>query len=430
MKLVTFFRLIILLICFFAYVPGATAFTPIDTAKNWLGDTLDADLFGFLEVRNGWRLQTDKQKDSTLAEARLQSDFSRDFSWGAAKLKADFVGDLIDEEVVVDLREANLAFYPFDFVDVKAGRQVLTWGTGDLLFINDLFPKDWESFFIGRDTEYLKAPSDAVKASLFLGFLNIDMVYMPSLNSSRYIDGSRLSYWNSVENRVAGRDFVFDDQERNSIGHDCEFALRVSKNIKGYETSLYWFNGFWKTPEGLDPVAMELYYPRLVAFGASVRGTVWNGVGSVEVGYYDSREDQDGDNPFIRNSEYRLLVGFERELGHELTGSVQSYLEIKRAYNTYRRSLPPGSPHKDRDRHLFAGRLTKMLMNQNVRISLFIFYSPTGQDGYLRPNVQYKLSDNWTIDGGGNIFFGEKEYTFFGQFQDNTNLYMGLRYNY
>ncbi|MFW6031595.1 MAG: hypothetical protein ACOC9T_03300, partial [Myxococcota bacterium] len=32
-------------------------------------------------------------------------------------------------------------------------------GTGDLVFLNDLFPKDWRSFLLGRDLDYLKAPS-------------------------------------------------------------------------------------------------------------------------------------------------------------------------------------------------------------------------------------------------------------------------------
>ncbi len=62
---------------------------------------------------------------------------------------------------------------------ITLGRQILTWGTGDLVFINDLFPKDWVSFFIGRDVEYLKAPSDALKVSAFSSWANLDLVYTP-----------------------------------------------------------------------------------------------------------------------------------------------------------------------------------------------------------------------------------------------------------
>ncbi len=75
--------------------------------------------------------------------------------------------DLDSGDGAFDLREASLVFSPSADTDVKVGRQILTWGTGDLVFINDLFPKDWVSFFIGRDVEYLKAPSDALKVSAF-----------------------------------------------------------------------------------------------------------------------------------------------------------------------------------------------------------------------------------------------------------------------
>ena len=37
--------------------------------------------------------------------------------------------------------------------DVKIGQQVLTWGTGDYVFLNDLFPKDYPSFFAGRSDD-------------------------------------------------------------------------------------------------------------------------------------------------------------------------------------------------------------------------------------------------------------------------------------
>ena len=46
------------------------------------------------------------------------------------------------DRIVSDLRMASLTFSPADWMDVRVGRQVLTWGTGDLLFLNDLFGDD------------------------------------------------------------------------------------------------------------------------------------------------------------------------------------------------------------------------------------------------------------------------------------------------
>jgi hypothetical protein len=396
-----------------------------------LYDKYGIALNGFIEGRQGWRLQDDPyEKDTSISEMRMQLDLSKDADWGIIKLKGDLVGDQVEEKAYAELRELNLAFSPLDFMDTKIGRQTLTWGTGDLLFINDLFPKDWKSFFIGRDDEYLKAPSDAIKASLFFEFFNIDIVYLPVFNASQYVDGTRLSYWNSILGRTAGRDFIFDDIERNSYFRDDEYAGRLSKNIGGIELGLYGYHGFWKTPEGLDIKEVKLWYPKLSVFGASTRGALWGGIGNLEIGYYDSNDDRDGVDPLVRNSEIRTLAGFERELAPDFIGGFQYYLEWMQEYEAYKSTLPAGTTAKDEFRHVLTLRLTKLLMNQNLRLSLFTYYSPSDKDGYIRPKVHYKITDQWAIETGANIFVGKDDYTFFGQFQNNTNAYAGVRWSF
>jgi hypothetical protein len=118
-------------------------------------DKFDTEYHGFYEARAGYRLQNDPhEKDMSIMEARYQFDLFSMRDWGDIKVKGDVYGDAVEEKGVFDLREANIFTRPTESMDVKLGRQVLTWGTGDLIFINDLFPKDWQSFFIGRDTEY------------------------------------------------------------------------------------------------------------------------------------------------------------------------------------------------------------------------------------------------------------------------------------
>ncbi len=116
---------------------------------------------GFIEGALGSRWESDPQTGSkgTLREVRVRIETD----WVNDVLAIGFTGDVLYDDVVeefdVEIRNLTLAFSPGRNLDVKLGRQVLTWGTGDLLFLNDLFPKDWVSFFSGRDTEYLKAPS-------------------------------------------------------------------------------------------------------------------------------------------------------------------------------------------------------------------------------------------------------------------------------
>ncbi len=399
--------------------------------KDSLYDTYEIDYYGFVEMRSGWRMQEDPyEKDATLAEIRLQTDLAKSFDWVELKLKFDILGDMVTEEANVDLRELHLSFSPFDIMDVKLGRQVLTWGTGDLLFVNDLFPKDWISFFIGRDTEYLKSPSDAVRINIFFDFVNVDLAYIPEFCGSEYIDGSRLSYWNSMLGRTAGRDFVFDDQYPNDLGTDDEFSIRLSKNLNSVELAFYGYHGFWKTPEGVNTVVTKLVYPKLSVLGGSVRGALFGGIGSTEMGYYYTSDDSSGKNPVIRNSEIRFLTGFEKELARDFTGGIQYYLEYMQDYDEYEQYITAGMRKKDEYRHVLTLRLTKMLMNQNLKLSFFTYYSPSDADYYMRPNIHYKINDQWAAEIGGNIFLGDNDHTFFAQFKENTNAYASLRISF
>jgi len=302
-------------------------------------------------------------------------------------------------------------------------------GTGDLVFINDLFPKDWQSFFIGRDTEYLKAPSDALKVSLFGDFANLDVVYTPQFDSDRFISGRRISYWNSNLTRIAGRDAIQHTDKPDRWFRDDEIAIRLYKNINNYEYALYAYRGYWKSPGGQNATATKAIFPDLNVYGTSVRGNIGKGIGNLEFGYYESDDDQSGKNGNTNNSELRFLAGYSREIGKDFTAGLQYYIEHMLDYSQHNDSSPSGLS-RDRDRHLITVRLTKLLMNQNLRCSLFTYFSPSDKDAYMRPNINYKVSDNLAIEAGANIFFGDYPSTFFGQFQNNTNIYTALRYSF
>ncbi len=396
---------------------------------------------GFWEIRTGYRVQDDNfQDDDILGETRFQFELDKLWKGINFELTADLYYDWVDHnhsvdlnrgEGFLDIREASAAFSPFDFMDVKIGRQILTWGTGDLIFINDLFPKDWVSFFIGRDVEYLKAPSDAVKASFYTDIANLDIVYTPQFDSDRFITGERLSYWNG--RRIAGSDDIVRTDKPDDCFRDDELAMRLSKNISGYELAAYGYWGYWKSPAGVNPVSGRFTFPGLNVYGASIRGQVGDGIGNIELGYYDSEDDKSGDDPFIDNSQMRYLIGYEQdlpEIANDFTVATQYYVEQTLDYNEYRRNLPPGNKAVEEYRQVVTFRITKLYWNQNLTCSLFTFFSPTDKDVYMRPKVNYKVTDNLAVEAGANVFFGDYTHTFFNQFRDNTNIYTALRYSF
>jgi len=403
------------------------------SAQDW---TLD----GFTELRSGlWVDQHHYQERRPINEARLQLELEKEYSGFTIAVTADFIYDdvatnrsiaLDSGQGWIDLRAANIVFSPARFMDVRLGRQTLTWGTGDLVFINDLFAKDWNAFLIGRNVEYLKAPSDALKISLFHDIANVDIAYMPRFDADRYIDGSRASYFNSTLGRIAGTEAITKVNRPNDLLHDDELALRLYRNIGAYELAIYGYDGFWKSPGGMDAVTGRALFPDLTVYGASLRGSLFNGIANIEWGYYDSSDDHNGDDPMINNSEQRLILGYEQELAANLTLGLQYYLERMENYDDYRQTLPAGTPAARRSRHEYTARLTWLTMSQNLIWSFFTFYSPSDKDGYLRANLRYKYDDHLSVEMGGNLFWGDDKYTFLGQFQNNDNVYTAVKYGF
>ncbi len=394
------------------------------------------NLTGFFETRLGPRLRNDPNEgDFVIGEARLRLENT----WEPGPVVIRVVGDAVFDPVpdnykpnletgagAFDLREANIVWRPLSFADLKVGRQILTWGVGDLVFINDLFPKDYNSFFIGRDDEYLKAPSDAARLSLFSDFANVDLVYTPHFDADRFIDGTRLSYYNPLAGGVVGKNFILSPQWPDRWFKDDEFAGRLYRQLGVFEVAAYGYLGYFKSPAGITPMG-DFYFPKLAVYGASLRGPLQGGILTAEFGRYISRDDPDGINPFAPNSDVRFLAGFEKEVASNLTAGIQYYAQIRSEQDAFLATLPPGANPSDKTRHLLTLRLTKLMMNQNLTLSLFNFWSPNEDDGHLRLRASYKLSDDWLVEGGGNVFYGPRKDVLFSQLKDNTNIYFAMR---
>lgn len=421
-------------------VPGALAALAALAFSGWAAPALaQLELHGFVEATSGLRLSDPEgppdtwegahpdlvprafggQEDYTLRESRVQlkGDLYGDVG------EAHFVTDLLADQVAgggaqLVLREGYVKFDAFgDHLEVRAGRQPTTWGTGDLLFINDLFPKDWVSFFVGREDQYLKRPSDVVRLGIFGLPATIDLVVTPEFTPDNIPTGERLVFWTPAFAPVIRPAPTTDN---------AELAVRMSRYVGNLNLALYAYRGFWKSPVGVRRVPtdqIQFYHPELRAYGASARGGLFGGVGWAEGAFYHSSEDCDGDDPLVPNSEIRAMGGYERQWWSDFTGGAQLYWEGVQDY--------VGAEYvKDENRLLATLRLTQLRRYQTVELSGFVFWSPTDEDAYVRLLVGYDYSDQLNLALGTNLFTGPDERTLFGMNEDNSNIYARVRFTY
>lgn len=416
---------------------GAHAQEPDDEWGDWGEEEEEVSaltLAGFIDVAGGSRLSADEavSQRSTLRDIRvqLQADYALDTSQIAFRGDAYFDG--VKDEWIGQIRELSwqgklgfLGDWGRHF-DLKAGQQVLTWGTGDYVFLNDLFPKDYQSFFSGRDDDYLKAPSLSAKLSGYFDAFNIDVVVTPVFEPDNGINGEYFSFFSPQAGmNIAPAFEVTDSNEPDG----AEWALRLYKTIGTTEVALYGYRGYNKTPQAADELGQPRY-SRLNVWGFSALKPVGPGIAKIEYAYHDAIEDADGSNPLVPNSQQRLLVGYEQELVANLTGSLQWYMEHTQDHDALLANSPWPQWEPEQNRHVITTQFFYRALRQTLTVQWFNFYSPTDKDGYSRLRVTYSPVDQWQVYGGVNGFYKDKPHTFYGQFSDASNVFAGFRYFY
>ena len=406
------------------------AFDDFDDFDDW-DDEGSLSWNGFVEAAYGRRLDSDPNglPRQTLGDLRTRVETEWQGEALSLTFKGDFLFDDYASESDSELRELAIQGSPASSVDLKAGRQVLTWGTGDLVFLNDLFPKNWVSFFFGREDDYLKDPSDAVRLTWYTDTVNVDVVWSPEFDPDNYLTGARASFFSPADGTiVAPRPPLVAQLPDNRIDNG-EVALRLFKTVGSTEYAAYFYNGFFKQPLG-STASFEPIFPALSVYGGSLRRPLGKGIFNAEFAYHDSRDDSSGTNPLIPNDQLRVLAGYEFEARPRLTVGLQWYLEWTRDYGSLLDNSFATQFEPEERRHVLTTRLTYRTVRDRLTLSLFSFYSPTDDDYFLRPSATFRQSDSWTFTAGASLFSGDQDHSFFGQLEDNSNVYARARFSF
>lgn len=433
------------LLILFSYPLHAAQNTTDDWADDGWGDDEVVSpwkVSGFIEgaygrfTQNQTQINTLSESENLYSNSRSNSPLEEirariNVNYSTLHFDITAKGELLFDQVLNNnkllVRELNIQASPFDFLDIKIGKQVLTWGTADYLFINDLFPKDWQSFFSGRDDEYLKAPSNSVKISWFINGYTLDVVWTPEFTEDNFIRGERFSFYSpQLQQQIAPESFTY--QEPN----DEQWFTRLSTTQQGVEYALYGYKGRWTTPEGINSSQLP-YFPKMNSVGASIRAPLYKGLFNAEIVNYNSIENTEAyysNTYFAPYSQQRFLIGYETELIKNVTLNTQYYVEHTKNHAQLASSYAYPEQLKDRNRQLLTARLTIRALQQTLVYSIFTFYSPTDHDGYLKSSISYRQDDHWLYSVGANVFWGKEDFSFFGQHQKNSNIWAKVRYQF
>lgn len=322
----------------------------------------------------------------------------------------EIVADGVTEQVDVDY-QATAEFNLSPSWQAKVGRQILTWGTGDYLFVNDLFAKDWQSFFNGRDDRQLKQQQLALKLSHYNSWLNLNYVAMPS-EADQYITGDYFSFYAPIAGED-GQPILIAPGQSAPKPSGVDHALRLYRSIDRFDVALYGYHGQGKQPSVLDAQG-NMGHVAMNSYGASVSGPLASGLMKAEWGRYIQTEPSlDG-----QWQKSMWLIGYDSEWLPRFNVGWQWQHEH------YEQRLGAAA-----NRDLLTLSLNYRLWQDKLTLRSFVFYSPDDKDSYLRLLAQYRLDDHWLFSAGANLFNGNGA-GMFSQFETGSNGYLRMKYHF
>lgn len=321
-----------------------------------------------------------------------------------------------------------------DWFEVRAGYQIFSWGTGDLLNpTNNINPIDFSDAFDSR-----RIPVMAAAITLDFDFISLEAVAVPTFTRSRLPLRNRR--FDALRNSVLP---VLNPEDPEEEPENAQVAARVIGHVGGIDLSISGYRGFSDLPSSrlvviqqpiqalvVDPVYERIHVAgvdfatTLGIFGAE--GGLGEFLGGIQVhgeAAHTFNESKFGDDFF------QYVVGINYQfvdliLEHDLT----LVLEYASEYVTKDAEGTQANGNA-LDRVFRSAVLARLAYELNEKISFEIngaLILHGQENGYVHPAAKWNVTDNLQLEVAGDLFWGP-EGTFFGQFDKDTRVIFEAR---
>ena len=352
------------------------------------------------------------------------------------------------------LKEAYFDLYQFGLedLDVRIGRQIISWGTADALNpTNNISPDDMSDVF--NFGEHLG--SNAINASYYFGDYTINGIYIPTFTPAVLPTGNFASALSPSMDLPTGMilsklsDTVI--LPGNKLSESSQYALKISSNLFDYDYSISYYKGRDDLPLsnkviitpvdefGSVNIETELIYPEIQVIGMDFAGSildvgVW-GEGAIiipeEVDMQTLIQTPEGNiymptSAALEDDPYMKYV-----IGGDYTFSNNLYFNVQFVHGfTQERG-------EDNLNDYIAFRFEKTFFNDELKIIPFggaiainDWDAPEDNFGFVgNPEITYYPTDNVEFIMGAFWLEG-KGTNMFSQIKDNDEIYLKAKVSF
>jgi hypothetical protein len=373
------------------------------------------------------RLELDLQLDLELPrswKARIAGRGFYDFAYRIHG-RDNYTDDVLDlYEWEAEFTEVYLQGSPLRNLDLKVGRQVVNWGTGETLRVVDVLnPLDNREPGL-VDIEDLRLPVVMTKLDYYLGDWNLSLI---AVHERRFNDDPEF-----------GSDFFppllglgLSERKPAQTFENTEWAVALRGILEGWDLGFYAARYYDDMPrvefmvDG-DPLALTTRHSRLTLLGSTVNVALGNWLLRGELAYLDGLQYfHRGDR---KTSRLDVLVGVDYG---GFTDTQIAVDVVNRRVHGWKSSFLDAPDYTRRNSVEIAFRLQRDFLRERLHVTLLaIGFGKELEDGsVVRLGADYELRDALSI-GGGVLLYQDGDLPPLSAFGRNDRVYLHAKYSF
>ncbi len=389
------------------------------------------EISGFARTYEGVKVDNG---DFTIIQQTLNLNFAK--SGDKVSFKANPMIFLFNADSLnFRMRELYMDMY-FDNFDLRVGKQQIVWGKADGVFITDIVSPLNLSEFLLPDFDEIRTGVIAAKLDYYIGNSTIEAIWIPQFTPTIRPDDN--SIWYVQPEFPAPPTFDWSKSIINPSLENSELFLKWSAMTSKIDFEL--MGGYtWDDNPTMhiqkefdmssgSPVLTGLnitpQYHRLTVTGGSfsteVKGIIFRGEAAYYNGKYFQTQDPMAEDALIKKDYLHYVVGLDFNIGSVKlsTQFIQKYI------------LDYSDMMSENEFHNTATFMARYdMMRETLHLELFSYIGLSNEDALIRPKISYDFDDSFSLLLGANIFVGERKGSF-GQYQDNSMIYIKIKYNF
>lgn len=360
-------------------------------------DSLQVGIKGFVDTYHA--LRTEQPNNWMSSRSRVRGELTIEKGHAGAFVSANLIHNaILSNHTGFQLREAY-AYYSDNHWDVRAGRQIITWGVADALRLTDIIsPMDYTEF-LAQDYDDIRIPVGGLRVRFSREKWSMEAVAIP-VSSFFDLPTDAENPW-SVGPIAIGA-------EPSHNAYNMEYGGRLAFFLSGIDFSFSALHTWNKQPVLCNGVGE---YRRMTMLGADVSVPMGKFVVRGEVAEYLDELQTGG----TRAASTNALLGIDWYAGNDWTLSAQyshKYVALGEHRNTALSTL----------------RISKELLHNTLALQTFAYIDVTNGGIFNRLNADYALNDQIHAVIGYDYFHADGG--MFAIYNKNSELFFKLKYSF